>query len=166
MMDFFALAFAAAVAAVEPAGASAANPVVAPAARPAISPHQEKVAFILLEKMGKGRFEHLDRIYAPGFRAHAGDRSVDLDGDNESGRAIRTAVPDLEVAIVRMVEDGDFVAVHWRAKGTNRVAAAGMPGKGARLTVDGMTFFRFEGERIIEEWSLTDTATMMRQLSQ
>lgn len=135
------------------------------AAAVASSPQQEKVQFVLLEKMGKGRFENLDRIYAPGFRAHAGDRTVDLEGDNESGRAIRTAVPDLQVAIVRMVEQGDFVAVHWRAAGTNSVAAAGMPGRGNRLTVDGMTFFRFADGRIVEEWSLADEAKMMREVS-
>lgn len=136
------------------------------AAATATLPQQEKAAYILLEKMGQGRFDNLDRIYAPGFRAHSGERTVDLDGDNASGRAIRAAVPDLDVAVLRMVEQGDLVAVHWRAKGTNTVAAAGMPGKGARLTLDGMTFFRFAGGRIIEEWSLTDTATMMRQLAQ
>ena len=147
--------------------ALAASATAPPGQGPGSSPQKQKVEFILLEKMGEGRFDNLDRIYAPGFRAHAGDRSVDLEGDNESGRAIRAAVPDLDVAILRIVEQGDLVAVHWRAKGTNKVAAGGMPGKGARLTVDGMTFFRFaEDGRIVEEWSLTDTAGMMRQLSQ
>ena len=131
----------------------------------AVSPQRQAVEFVLLEKMGKGRFDNLERIYAPGFRAHNGETTVDLEGDNESGRAIRTAAPDLSVEIVRMVEQGPIVAVHWRAKGTNSVAAAGMPGKGARVTLDGMTFFRFENGRIAEEWGLVDQASLMRQLA-
>lgn len=120
---------------------------------------------VLLEKMGKGDFSRLDEIYGPGFKAHAGTRTVSLEEDNESGKAIRTAVPDLSVAVERVVGEDGLVAVHWSASGTNSVAAAGMPGKGKRLSVQGMTFFRFDKGRIVEEWSLTDEASLMRQLS-
>lgn len=51
--------------------------------------------------------------------------------------------------------DGDLVAAHWRASGTNSVAAAGLPGKGGRADVDG---------RIAEEWSVIDIAAMLRQV--
>ena len=60
----------------------------------------------------------------------------------------------------------DLVAVHWRATGTNTVAAAGLPGKGAAANVQGMTFFRFDGGRIVEEWSLIDMAALTRQMEQ
>jgi len=119
---------------------------------------------VLLEKMGAGRFDKLDEIYAKGFVAHGATRDFTLDEDNESGKEWRKAVPDLVVIVKRTVADADFVAVHWNAKGTNSVAAAGLPGQGGKASMDGMTFFRFQDGRIVEEWSVMDIATMMRQL--
>jgi predicted ester cyclase len=120
---------------------------------------------VFLEKMGQGRFDRLDEIYGPGFVAHGADRDYTLDEDNESGRQWRAAFPDLVVEVLRTVADDTLVAVHWRGSGTNTVAAAGMPGKGARATIEGMTFFRFADARIVEEWSIIDIASLMRQMS-
>lgn len=122
-------------------------------------------AHVFLEKMGKGNFSNLDRIYAPGFVVHSGGKSFSLDEDNESGKALRAAAPDAKVSIERMVGEADLVAVHWRATGTNTVASAGMPGNGRAFDIEGMTFFRFEQGRIIEEWSVTDWARLGKQLS-
>jgi steroid delta-isomerase-like uncharacterized protein len=119
---------------------------------------------VLLEKMGKGDFSKLDEIYGPGFVAHAGGKDFTLEEDNESGQAIRMAVPDLQVVIDQLVGENDLVAVRWRARGTNSVAAAGMPGNGTKMEVEGTTFFRFKDGRIVEEWSLTDRLALMSQL--
>ncbi len=119
---------------------------------------------VLLEKMGEGRFDKLDEIYGPGFVAHGAGRDYTLDEDNASGKAWRAAFPDLKVYVERTVADDDFVAVHWSATGTNTVAAAGLPGKGAKAAVDGMTYFRFASGRIVEEWSIIDIARMRMQL--
>jgi steroid delta-isomerase-like uncharacterized protein len=120
---------------------------------------------VFLEKMGQGRFDRLDEIYGPGFVAHGADREYTLDEDNASGREWRKAVPDLNVEVLRTVAEGDLVAVHWHASGTNSVAAAGLPGLGGKAAMDGMTFFRFENGKIVEEWSVMDLATIMRQLA-
>jgi steroid delta-isomerase-like uncharacterized protein len=71
----------------------------------------------------------------------------------------------VKVRVERMAGENELVAVHWRATGTNTVASAGMPGNGKPFDVEGMTFFRFEDGRIIEEWSVTDWASLERQLS-
>ena len=135
-----------------------------PPARADVQANKVTASRVLLEKMGRGDFSRLDEIYGPGFAAHAGTRTFTLEEDNASGRAIRTAVPDLEVSVAHLVGEGDLVAVHWRARGTNSVAAAGLPGSGKRLEVQGMTVFRFANGRIVEEWSLTDQLSMLRQL--
>jgi steroid delta-isomerase-like uncharacterized protein len=120
---------------------------------------------VFLEKMGEGRFDKLDEIYGPGFVAHSATADYTLEEDNESGKLWRKAFPDLKVKVERTVADDDLVAVHWSATGTNTVAAAGMPGKGAAARVEGMTFFRFASGRIVEEWSLIDMATLMKQMA-
>ena len=129
------------------------------------SANHRVAAHVFLEKMGKGNFSELDRIYAPGFVVHSGGKRFTLEQDNESGKALRAAAPDAKVSIERMVGEGDLVAVHWRATGTNTVASAGMPGNGKAFDVEGMTFFRFVRGRISEEWSVTDWANLQRQLS-
>ena len=121
---------------------------------------------VFLEKMGQGRFDKLDEIYGPGFVAHGGSRDYTLSEDNASGKEWRAAFPDLRVMVERTAASDDLVAVHWRATGTNTVTAAGLPGKGATANVQGMTFFRFVGGRIVEEWSLIDMAALTRQMEQ
>jgi steroid delta-isomerase-like uncharacterized protein len=130
-----------------------------------IQADKKVAARVFLEKMGKGDFSRVDEIYGPGFTAHSRDKSFSLEEDNASGKAIRSAVPDLSVGIERIIGEADLVAVHWRASGTNSVAAAGLPGSGKHINVQGMTFFRFEKGRIVQEWSITDELGMMRQLS-
>lgn len=119
---------------------------------------------VLLEKMGQGRFEISDEIYGPGFVAHGFGRDYSLAEDNASGKQIRDAFPDLKVAVLRTVANGDLVAVHWQSNGTNTVKVGPFPGSGTRVTIDGMTFFRFAGGRIVEEWTTYDNLRIMQQL--
>jgi steroid delta-isomerase-like uncharacterized protein len=119
---------------------------------------------VFLEKMGEGRFDKLDEIYGPGFVAHGAGRDYTLEQDNESGKQWRAAFPDLKVDILRTVGDDSHVAVHWQAKGTNTAAVAGFPGKGAKAMLEGMTFFRFDDGRIVEEWSMLDMESLRSQL--
>lgn len=134
----------------------------APAA--AETANQRTAAHVFLVKMGKGDFSGLERIYAPGFVVHSGGQRFTLQQDNASGKALRAAAPDVNVSVERMAGEGDLVAVHWRATGTNTAASAGLPGNGKPFEVEGMTFFRFEESRIIEEWSVTDWMRLIKQL--
>ena len=84
---------------------------------------------VLLEKMGRGDFSKLHEIYGPGFVAHAGGKRFSLEEDNASGRAIRSAVPDLQVIVDHLIGEGDLVAVRWRAKGTRSVLSGAPNGK-------------------------------------
>jgi predicted SnoaL-like aldol condensation-catalyzing enzyme len=119
---------------------------------------------VLLEKMGQGRFEISNDIYAPEFVAHGFGRDYSLADDNVSGRQIRAAFPDLKVSVLRTTAEGDLVAVHWRSDGTNTIKVGAFPGAGKRVTVDGMTFFRLADCRIVEEWSTYDNLSVMQQL--
>jgi steroid delta-isomerase-like uncharacterized protein len=120
---------------------------------------------VLLENMAQARFERLDEIYAPGFVAHGASANYNLEQDTAATRSWREAMPDLKVTVERTVAERDLVAVHWKVVGTNTVAAGGMPGKGDRVGIEGMTFFRFASGRIIEEWSVVDVATLRKELT-
>ena len=119
---------------------------------------------VFLEAMGQGHFDQVDAVYGPGFVAHGASRTYTLQENTASERTWRVAMPDLKVTVERTVAAKDLVAVHWKAVGTNSVAAAGMPGDGARLGLEGMTFFRFAAGRISEEWSIVDVAALTTEL--
>lgn len=121
-------------------------------------------ARVLLEKMGQGRFDIIGEIYGPGFVAHGFGRDYSLAEDDQSGRMLRAAFPDLRVAVDRVVAEGDMVAVHWSSTGTNSVKVGPFPGTGKTVGLDGMSFFRFADGKIVEEWSTYDNLAMMRQL--
>ena len=139
--------------------------LAAPPAKAGPEENRRTASRILLERMGQGRFEIDSEIYGPGFVAHGFGRDYTLAEDQASGRALRAAFPDLAVRVDRIVAEGELVAVHWSATGTNSVAGAMFPGNGRRVTIDGMSFFRFASGRIVEEWSAYDRQTMIQQLT-
>ncbi|HEY7963520.1 MAG: ester cyclase [Steroidobacterales bacterium] len=124
---------------------------------------QEQLARrVLLECLGQGRCEALEGRYAADFIAHGASANYTLAQDTAATRSWRAAMPDLAVSIERSMVDKDMVAVHWKAAGTNTVAAGGLSGNGERMGIEGMTMFRFAGGRIAEEWSVLDVATLRR----
>ncbi|MGH8186940.1 MAG: ester cyclase [Steroidobacteraceae bacterium] len=140
--------------------------VAACATNPDLDANTRTAKRVFFEKMGEGRFDKLDEIYGPAFVAHGATRDYTLEQDNESGKIWRAAFPDLKVMVDRTAASNDLVAVHWHATGTNTVAAGGMPGKGAKASMEGMTFFRFVDGRIVEEWSVLDMLRLREQLGQ
>ena len=136
----------------------------ASAASAGIAENRALASRILLERMGQGRFDIDGEIYGPGFVAHGFGRDFTLAEDQVSGRSLRAAFPDLAVRVDRVIGEGDLVAVHWSATGTNSVAVGPYPGNGRRVSLDGMSFFRVADGRIVEEWSTYDNLGVMRQL--
>ena len=119
---------------------------------------------VFLEGMASGSFTGLRSLYAPDFVAHSASFNYTLDQDLAATSSWHEAMPNLTVKVERTVADHDMVAVHWQLTGTNTVAAGGMPGKGDRIGIEGMTFLRFAAGRIAEEWTVLDIATLRKQL--
>ncbi len=130
------------------------------------APERHKVVArkVFEEVLSQGRFDVSLAIHTPDFVAHAGARSVGLEEDLRFSRGWRQAFPDLVVAVNQMVAEGDRVAVYWTARGTNTGAGNDLPATGKSIEVTGITIFRFVGERIAEEWNVSDEMTAMRQL--
>ena len=62
---------------------------------------------------------------------------------------------DLRVDVVDQVTEGDRVVSRWVAEGTNR---------GRRVRLQGITISRFENGMIAEDWSISDSLSLLRQL--
>jgi len=122
------------------------------------------VARSFLEKvLSQGQLDKYGEFHCKDFVAHAGDRTANLEEDLAYAREERKAVPDLSIRVNRMIAEGDLVAVHATASGTNTQAGMGFPGTGKKIAADGVTIFRFKDGKICEEWNVLDMLTVMRQ---
>jgi ketosteroid isomerase-like protein len=59
--------------------------------------------------------------------------------------AFRTLTPPIEFVALDMVEEGDRVAVRWQLSATHQ---------GERLHLASMAIYRFEDDRIAEDWGI------------
>lgn len=119
------------------------------------------------------RLDRLPDIYAPGAIAHSGGGRVAVGVRNISALiiAILTAIPDavMQVDHVSWSEetDGVIVAVRWRLEGSTQ--SGGLLGEvpnGRPVAMIGMSHFRFEQNKIVEEWTLFDEIGLLVQAYQ
>lgn len=115
------------------------------------------------EVLDQGRFEKYAESHANDFVAHAGDHNAKLQEDIAAAKEERKALPDMHVKVNQMVAERDMVVVYWTAFGTNTGQGMGFPATGKRLTVPGMTLFRFKAGKIKEEWNVFDLGSAMQQ---
>jgi hypothetical protein len=104
---------------------------------------------------GKG-LDPAARYYSPAFVDHVNDLEFrGLEGTRQSVDLYRQVLTDLDVTVEEQVVDGDRV--------TSRFVVTGRSG-GRRVRFNGITISRFDGGKIVEDWSVTDTLGLLRQL--
>jgi predicted ester cyclase len=100
--------------------------------------------------------EQAAKYYSPDFVDHVNDFELrGLEGVRRSVELYTSALSDLEIQVQEQIVDGDRVTSRFVVSGTNR---------GRRVRFNGITISRFENGRIVEDWSVTDTLGMLRQL--
>jgi predicted ester cyclase len=96
------------------------------------------------------------RYYGPTFVDHVNDMEFrGLAGTEQSVALYKAALSDLEVEVEEQLIDGDRVTSRFVVSGTSH---------GRRVRFNGITISRFEKGLIVEDWSVTDTLGMLRQL--
>jgi predicted ester cyclase len=104
---------------------------------------------------GKG-LDPAARYYSPAFVDHVNDLELHgLEGTRQSIELYKSVLSDIEVKVEEQVVDGDRV--------TSRFVVTGVSGT-RRVRFNGITISRFENGMIVEDWSVTDTLAMLRQL--
>lgn len=118
------------------------------------------------EIFNQGKFSVADDVYAPDFRNHGLQRTVDLKADQDAVHAEKKAFPDLRMSVEDLLAEGDKVAVLWTMRGTHTGSGyAGLPATGTPVEVRGITIWRFQDGRIREEWtSWSDSAAYLQML--
>lgn len=96
------------------------------------------------------------RYYSPKFVDHVNNlKFYGLEGIRQSLELYTNVLSDIKIEVVDQLVEGNRVTSRFVIKGVNR-------GRQARF--NGITISRFENGLIIEDWSVTDTFSMLRQL--
>ena len=96
------------------------------------------------------------RYYSPSFVDHVNDLEFrGLAGAERSVSLYRALLDDLEIQVQEQVIEGNRVASRFVVTGTCL---------GRRVRFNGITLSRFQNGLIVEDWSVTDTLGMLRQL--
>ena len=104
----------------------------------------------------RGDFEAAASLYSPSFLDHVNDRLFHgQDGIRRSVNLYRSVLSDLRIHVEDQVAEDDRVVSRWRAEGSNR---------GRHVSLTGITISRLEDGRIAEDWTVSDTLGLLRQL--
>lgn len=77
---------------------------------------------------------------------------------------MHAAFSDLGASIEDMVEDGDTLWVRARMRGTHTGEFLGIPATGKPFEIDAIDIVRFQDDRAVEHWGVTDTASLLMQI--
>ena len=110
-----------------------------------------------LERVCSGKaFDSLPRYYSQEFVDHVNDMKFQgLEGARRSVMLYTRILSDLDVVVKDQLTDGDRV--------TSRFVVSGRS-FGKTVRINGITISRFKDGLIAEDWSVTDTLAMLRQL--
>jgi steroid delta-isomerase-like uncharacterized protein len=122
----------------------------------------------LEEVWTRGDLDVIDELYAEDCAVYgpiAGEAIHGCEAMKEAVGKAREAFPDLEIWMEDSVAADDKVAVRYAWSGTNEGPLPnGTPATGERVTVPGIGFVRFEGDRFAELHFYNDFEDMMGQL--
>lgn len=110
-----------------------------------------------LERVCSGAgLDPASHYYSPNFVDHVNDlQFYGLAGTRQSVELYTRVLSDIEITVEEQLFDGNCVTSRFVVKGINR---------GRRVRFNGITMSRFENGLIVEDWSVTDTLGMLRQL--
>jgi len=110
-----------------------------------------------LERVCSGKdFDSFARYYSQEFVDHVNEMKFQgLKGARRSVDLYTKVLSDLEIVVREQLTDGDRV--------TSRFVVSGKC-FGKSVSINGMTISRFQDGLIVEDWSVTDTLGMLRQL--
>ncbi len=93
-----------------------------------------------------------------------GDPMTGRDAIRASLEAFYTAFPDSRIETEALVEDGERVALFWKARGSWRGPFAGREPNGNSFALNGSTLFVVREGHIVEQHAYWDRASLFAQL--
>ncbi len=111
----------------------------------------------------KGNYDALQDIVSADYILHP-EEVRGVDGLVGMVEQYRSSLDDLTVEIEQQFTEGDFVATRYTIHGTHGGDLMGIAPTGKDVSFSGLTVSRCADGKIVEEWELTDTLSLMRQV--
>ena len=118
------------------------------------------------EAINTGDFAAFDDLVAADCVDHdpAPGQQAGPEGYKQFFAQLRTAFPDLSVAVETLVADSDQVAFAYTLKGTHQGPFSGHEATGKPIDIRGLQISRFADGKMVERWGSSDELGIMRQL--
>ena len=118
------------------------------------------------ELWGQGNLAAGDQLLAMDLIEHnpLPGQAPGREGHKQVVALFRSAFPDLHVVTEDLVEEGDRVALRWKAEGTHRGDLMGLAPTGKRVTLTGIEILRINGGKIVERWAEDNGQAALAQL--
>ena len=118
------------------------------------------------EAMNRGNVAIMDEMISPNYVFHGADGSElrGIPAYKEFISMVRGAFPDIHYDVEDIACEGDTVAVRASLTGTNTAAWRGIPPTGKKVAMQEAIFFRFDGDKPVEEWQFINQLVMLQQL--
>ncbi len=126
----------------------------------------ERAARAFYDFWNTGDETMLRAAIAPGFTDHTlpPGRPQGPGGPASASRNFRAAVPDLHVAIEKMIVAGDYVTVHMHFTGHFTGMMGEVRGRGQPIDFIATDLIRVTDGRITDNWHIEDNLTLLRQM--
>jgi len=118
------------------------------------------------ELWGQGNLAVADDVLAMDLKEHnpLPGQGAGREGHKQVVALFRSAFPDLRVTTEDVLEEGDRVALRWKAEGTHRGDLMGLAPTGKRVTLTGIEILRVSGGKIVERWAEDNGQAVVAQL--
>lgn len=120
---------------------------------------------IIEEGFNRGILAVVDDVISPCHAEHQPGIGPGPDGLKGAISYLRSAFPDLTLAIEDMAVDGDKVWAWIRARGTHQGPLMGWPPTGLPMEIDVIDVCRFEDGQMVEHWGVPDRFALLEQLN-
>jgi predicted ester cyclase len=101
-----------------------------------------------------GDLDAAEELFAAGQAEAARQEAADF----------RRGFPDVISTIEDLIAEGDKVVARWRSRATHRGDYMGTPPTDKEVEFTGISFYRIEGNKITESWTVEDELGLMRQI--
>lgn len=114
------------------------------------------------EIFNKGNVDVIDELAAENYVNYAADS--DRAGFKQWVIGTKAIFSDTNIAIKDTIAEGNKVVIRWVMGGIQTGKYAGIPPTGQAFTISGISIYRIEDGKIVEDWSNTDMLGLMQQL--
>ncbi len=124
---------------------------------------EEKIQYVMDELIENGNLDVINEIYSADYVAHAGEKNFNGHNFlNRFAKQLRKSIPDIHTVDVKILaNETDTIVWQRTLEGTHKVKMQGIPASGKKMKWVEMIVSRFNNEKIVEEWVVSELMGQM-----